>query len=269
MMQPLRLNMWQEEISLEEAFQQLLETGLEVSVLKEMGKRILYIRSFKEYDIPLPPTAEVEKMRDAFFERQKITTPELRERWYKMQRQNADQFERQLCHQNMLNRLKAVAVSEEMLKEAFLKRKPRLDSILFGLIRVESEALAKELYYRIRDDKQDFSQLASQYSKGSEASIGGLVGPRPLGELNTELRSKLLALQPGDISQPFSLDDKMFIIARLVRLDNAQLTPQLENMIREELFDQWTDRQLGLAEISLIAADGTVSGVEALEAQPS
>jgi len=138
-----------------------------------------------------------------------------------------------------------------VIKEIFLKRKHTYDYVLFGLIQVADEHLAWELYYRIKDDHQDFARLAKTYSVTPEAAVGGILGPYRLEQISSDMRTELLKLSHGDISEPFSPDDKTFAIVRLLRLDYAPLSPQLEASLREELFQEWSRRQLDLNSVRL------------------
>ena len=63
------------------------------------------------------------------------------------------------------------------LESYFLKRKDNLDTILYSLIRVRDMDLANELYLKIKDDNEDFQEIARQFSEGFEKNTGGLIGP--------------------------------------------------------------------------------------------
>jgi parvulin-like peptidyl-prolyl isomerase len=250
-MNPIKLRLWHEQISLEDAFLQLIREGVEQPVLKELAKRILYQRNFQEYKLDVIEQKQIDALRDLFCQKLKLDTEEALQKWLKAQRQTEATLMKSLIYAEQISRLKNVVVTSESVKELFIQRKGKMDAIVFGLLRLESGALARELYYRLCDDNHDFGELAREYSKGPEAIHGGVVGPKPINELNPELRKYLQKLQPGEVSEPFTLDEKQYIIAKVLRLDNSQLTPQLEVTLRDELFEQWTERQLSLADIAV------------------
>ena len=56
----------------------------------------------------------------------------------------------------------------ESIKKLFYNKKESIDSVTYSLIRVKEYGLSKELYYRIKDDNDDFNQIAKEYSIGLE-----------------------------------------------------------------------------------------------------
>ena len=46
--------------------------------------------------------------------------------------------------------------------------------MVYSLIRSKDPGVAQELYFRIQEGENTFSELARQYSQGSEAQTGGL-----------------------------------------------------------------------------------------------
>ncbi len=253
----MRLRLWREDIPIEEAFTRLLTSGGDQSVIRELGKSLLYARSFEEYNIEPKSGEDLEKMFSALCERLKLTKPEEVQQWLEKTGQNKATIMKRLSFQDSLQRLKQVIISEEAVKSEFLNRKPRMDRVLFALMRLDNESIAREMYYRVRDDHQDFGLLARQFSQGPEAATGGLIGPKLVNELNPELRKMLAPLQAGEISEPFTLDGKQYLLVQLIRVDSVQFNPNLELSMRDELFEQWTERQLSLAGAALVES-GTV-----------
>lgn len=251
-MPAIQLRMWQETVSLEEAFTQLLKQGHEQPVLRELAKRLIYQRHFEEYGLDPADDIQSQQVLAAFCRTANLNTPDALDKFLEKTRQTKAELCRTLMYQDCLNRLKQVVVPQERVQEHFLQRKARMDNVFFMLMRIDKSPLAWEIFYRLRDDNQDFAQLAMTYSQGPEASYGGLVGPRPLQELNPELRKVLMTLKPGEISEPFTLDEKQYLIVRVLRMEQAQLVPALESSLRDELFEQWTERQINLAAVTVL-----------------
>ena len=55
---------------------------------------------------------------------------------------------------------------ESKINRFFLSHKNQLDRISCYYMRIEGKDLAKEIYHRINNDGQDFSQLGLQYGIG-------------------------------------------------------------------------------------------------------
>jgi hypothetical protein len=56
----------------------------------------------------------------------------------------------------------------ESVEIRFLERKPDLDYVLYSILRLREEAIAEELYQRIREGEADFAELAPEFSLGME-----------------------------------------------------------------------------------------------------
>lgn len=175
----------------------------------------------------------------------------------RQKKQTRQSLTKKLVYQERLRILKLLVVPGTFIKDEFIKRKHQMDWILFAMLQVPQRSMIDELYYQIKDDGQDFDQLARQYSISPSAIYGGLEEPVQVDALNPDLRQKLLALKPGQITEPFTLDGRNFHIARLMRVHSTQLTPQLETRLREELFAEWTMRQLAMGNLKL---ESVVSG---------
>ena len=97
----------------------------------------------------------------------------------------------------------------------------------------------------------DFDELARTYSSDAATrEQGGLLAPMRPGELPAEVDSVLLAMDPGDVSQPVRLGDA-WLVLKLVERGPSQLPeyekarPQLQTRVYAEKMDtarrQWLD----------------------------
>ncbi|MFH0701984.1 MAG: peptidylprolyl isomerase [bacterium] len=231
----------------EKAFLSLAHKGARLIVLKELEKKLLFQHYFEEFKIFLnKEEANHEIFLQKFYQNSKINSDEALEIFLKRIGQTKEEFIELLVYQEQVNRLKKAVITVQDINNEFLEDKYKKELALFGLIRIPKESLANEIFYRLRDDKQDFFELAKQFSVGVEAKFGGIVGPTPLNSINPELKNKLLSLKEGETSQPFTLDGKIFIITRLIRIDRISLTPQIEEDIKNELFEKWVELQLSI-----------------------
>ena len=82
----------------------------------------------------------------------------------------------------------------------------------YQILLVRTKAEADDLRRRL-DDGEDFARLAAHYSIDPTGAAGGFLQTRPA-DLRVELRSRLEALKPGEISAAFPLDRNWAIVRR-------------------------------------------------------
>jgi len=233
--------------NINEIMESLTNKSARQAVLKELEKRLLLQRYFNELQINIDnDETSRNDLLQKFCNQVKISTPQEFDTFLERTGQSKDFFTEKLIYEEQLNQLKKVVITSHSVNDLFLERKMRQDSVLFTLIRIEKESVAREIYYRIKHDFVDFGLLAKQFSIGAEAKHGGIVGPIQLQTLNPELRSRLVAMQEDEVSEPFTVDGKQYLILKLIRVDKVTLNSQIENVLREELFEQWINRQLSL-----------------------
>lgn len=125
----------------------------------------------------------------------------------------------------------------------FLKQKAQLDRVIYSLIRVNDANLAQELFFRIQAGEQSLSELASQYSQGSETQTGGLIGPVELSVPHPALAAMLRTSQPGQLLPPTRLADWV-VIVRLEKVIPAQLDEAMQQRLLKALFEEWVQAQI-------------------------
>lgn len=128
------------------------------------------------------------------------------------------------------------------LESYYLKRKDRLDRVIYSLLRVKDAAIAQELYFRLESDEANFTDLAAKYSKGPEANTGGLIGPADLGGCHPRLSEMLRVSQPEQLWPPTRIED-WWVIVRLEKFLPTQLDDALRRRLLDELFSQWLQEQ--------------------------
>jgi subfamily B ATP-binding cassette protein HlyB/CyaB len=240
------IKLWDEVTTLDAAFASLSGTHFEHSVLREMGKSLIISKALEEYGIPHTVDKDArDKLVLEFCREKKFKNDQALIAWLKANNSTPEQLIQTLIHAARIEQLKRSVITEQEVSELFLQRKSKLDRVTFHLIRASSEQIAQELHRRVQAG-QDFSMVAKEVSIGPEAQQGGLIGPKPVHELNPELRAILLELKPGELTEPFTLDGQAYLIARLQYIEQARLTPELSIVLRNELFEQWITRQLSL-----------------------
>lgn len=129
------------------------------------------------------------------------------------------------------------------LESYFLKRKGQLDQAIYSLIRTNDTGIAQELYFRIQEGEQSFSELAKAYSQGPEANTGGVVGPVEVSALHPNLARLLCVSKPGQLWPPKPLGE-WIVIVQLEKLIPAQLNEFMRQRLLRELFETWVQEQM-------------------------
>jgi parvulin-like peptidyl-prolyl isomerase len=124
----------------------------------------------------------------------------------------------------------------------FLERKNELDQVVYSLLRLADNFLARELYLQIESGESNFADLAKRYAEGPERNTNGIVGPVSLTQAHPVLVEKLRVAQPGVLLEPFRISD-WWLVVRLERYSPATFTPEVSDRMCREMFDAWIEEQ--------------------------
>lgn len=177
-----------------------------------------------------------------FEQQQQINSDSDRDAWLQKQSMTKEQMEDLAMRPVLLEKFKTDTWSSKV-ESYFISRKANYDQAIFSLLRTPDGLLAQEIYFRIQEGEESFSQLAQQYSKGAEAHTGGVVGPVPLGNLNPSLGKILSVSQPGQLWSPTRLEE-WFVIVRLEKFLPAQLDQAMRDRLINEMFENWLQEQM-------------------------
>ncbi|MEQ9671357.1 peptidylprolyl isomerase [Coleofasciculus sp. G2-EDA-02] len=179
---------------------------------------------------------------EQFYAKNQLTSEEERQAWRDRQGVTLEQVEELAVRGLKLEKFKQETWGHK-IESYFLKRKGRLDRVIYSLIRTKEAAIAQELYFRIQEGEQSFNELARDYSQGPEAQTGGLVGPVELSTPHPTLAQMLTVSQPGQLWPPTRLGD-WFIVIRLEKFLPVQLDDAMRQRLLEEMFTTWLQEQL-------------------------
>ncbi|NJR15331.1 MAG: glycosyltransferase [Calothrix sp. CSU_2_0] len=189
--------------------------------------------------------SEVDKCQQEFCEQHKLKLEVERQAWLQQQGLTEAQFINLATRKLRIEKFQQATWGDK-LESYFRQRKPQLDQVIYSLIRLKDADLSREIYFRLLEDEQPFAELARQYSEGTEATTGGLIGPVPLSSPHTQLTQILTINQPGQLSPPTRIGE-WWIIVRLEKLLPAKLDEPMKQKLLNELFSAWLQEQLQLA----------------------
>ena len=148
------------------------------------------------------------------------------------------------------------------LESYFLKYKRHFDKVIYSLIRTNSRGTANELFFRITEGEQSFSELAREYSQGTEADTNGIIGPVELGTIAPNFAQLLCTSQVGIVQPPVPFGDS-WIIVRVEKFISAKLDDFMRQRLLQENFETWFQQQLS----QLSPEEKTWMGINSKSAQ--
>lgn len=131
----------------------------------------------------------------------------------------------------------------EFISKRFFNQKENIDSVTYSLIRVKEYGLCKELYFRIKDDKDDFNQIAKDYSIGIEKKTSGLIGPLSLNKAHPKVKDKLKKCFLKFIHKPFKVNND-WIIIKLEDYIESKLDEKSIIKLKSEMLDEDIEKEL-------------------------
>lgn len=177
-----------------------------------------------------------------FCQQNQFTSDEQLQEWLDKQGMNREQLQESITKKLRIDKYKQQTWSDQV-DAHFIKRKAQLDRVVYSLIRVEKPELAQELYFRIKDDENAFSTLAMEYSQGTEAQTGGLIGPVEINAPHPKIAQILATCQPGQLVPPTRVGEWIVII-RLENYISAKLDDAMRQRMLDELFNRWLNQSV-------------------------
>jgi parvulin-like peptidyl-prolyl isomerase len=177
-----------------------------------------------------------------FCEQNQIANETAKLAWLKHHKMTEAQLEAVATRGLLIEKFKQATWGNK-LESYFLSRKGQLDRVIYSLIRTQDIGIAQELYFRIQEGEQSFADLAREYSQGSEAQTGGLIGPVELSVPHPNLAQMLRLSQPGQLCPPIRLGE-WFVVVRLDKFIPAQLDAPMRQRLLNECFNTWLSEQL-------------------------
>lgn len=177
-----------------------------------------------------------------FYENYQLTSESEVQEWLELYEMTLEDLEGLAMREQRIKKFKQITWSHKV-ESYFLCRKSLLDKVVYSLIQIKNLGVANELYFRIQEGEQSFSELARKYSEGTEAQTGGMVGPVQLSKIPRTLAQMLRVSQTGQLWPPIRLGEYI-IIVRLEQLIPAQLDEFMRQKLVDELFENWLQEQL-------------------------
>ena len=215
-------------------------------MLFRSAKEIIIDRAIAEIECT---PEEVEQAQRGFFQQEQITSDEQLQAWLQQQAMTAEELKALILRNLKLEKFKENTWANKV-ESHFVQSKSRLDKVVYSLIRTTEAGIAQELYFRIQEGEATFAELAQQYSQGSEAQTGGLIGPVELNAPHPKIAQMLTASKPGQLHPPLLIGE-WWILLRLEKYQSAQLDEPTRHRLLADLFQKWLAEQM--AQVSCVA----------------
>lgn len=179
----------------------------------------------------------IKELRENFLKDQNLTENEKLKSWLQEREWNNDDLNMHICRPKALDKFAHYRFGAGV-EETFLERKRDLDTVVYSLLRVQDEGLARELWIQISEGEISFPEAASRHSDGPESKTKGVLGPFPIGTLQPEIAERLRHLSQGQLTQPEHLGP-WWILFRLEQISPAKLDEEMRNRLLREKFQEW------------------------------
>jgi parvulin-like peptidyl-prolyl isomerase len=209
------------------------------AMLPQLAREVIIEQAIADIDCT---PEEVETARNRFYQQNQLTTEAQIQGWLEQHGMTREQLENLYLKELKLEKYKQITWGNK-IESYYLKIKGRLDRVVYSLIRTRDSGIAQELYFRIQENESSFADLARQYSQGTEAQTGGLIGPVELNVPHPQIAQMLMSSKPGQLWPPTAVGEWIIII-RLEQKIDTQLDPPTRQRILNELFQGWLMAQM-------------------------
>ena len=160
------------------------------------------------------------------------------------QRISLDEFETFISDSLYQEKMMQKVCGDAAVEGYFKMHSPRFDSIEVSHIVLDTEGKAKEMIAVLRDDPENFAELAREHSIAESRERAGSLGKVQRGALRSDVEAKLFNAAVGDLLGPFaSADRSAFEVFRLDAKHAARLDDDTTAEVRRLLRDAWLRTQ--------------------------
>ncbi len=149
---------------------------------------------------------------------------------------------RKKIHESITRKLKIEKFKQvtwgEEVSSYFVSRKKNLDKIVYSKIILEDEAVATEIFFRIKEKEKSFAQLALEYPQTPEADVNRIYDPIKVCSTDSKIAQLLLKIQPGEVLPPINCNN-LFVVMRFEKIIPAVLDEEMRYRLLDELFENW------------------------------
>lgn len=211
----------------------------EYQILPKLAQEIIIDETLGKVECS---TEEKTSVYNRFCQQNQLITEEQVQNWLKQQNMTPQQLEKSLLKKLKLDKFKENTWGDQV-EAYFTQRKTQLDRVVYSLIRTDKPEVAQELYFRIQEKESSFRELAMEYSLGSEAQTGGLIGPVEINAPHPKIAQLLSTMKPGQIVPPTRVGEWIVVI-RLENYLSAELDAAMRQRMLDSMFREWLTEEI-------------------------
>ncbi|XZO03905.1 MAG: peptidylprolyl isomerase [Microcoleus sp.] len=159
-------------------------------------------------------------------------------------------FRQGITNDLKLDKLKA-KISQPKLEEYYQQQKPLFDRVVLSRIILSDRELADTLKAAISSGKNQFENLAREYSVSDDRVVNGMMGPVSRGTLPDILKNMVDLAKVGEILGPLEIEAGYGLFRVEQFLDASLEDPKVKQELQNQLFEQWLQEKLQSLEIKL------------------
>lgn len=198
-------------------------------------------------------TEELQASADAFRQTHQLHRVQQARAWLERERLSEDDFEAALERELLIAKLRDDLIRPR-IEEHFVTHRDQYDWARLHLILVPREDLARELLTQLREEGQDFADLAQRHSLHSSRQRGGALGTLMRRHLTPAVAEAVFAARPQQVVGPLASPEG-FQLLLVADLHPAELDGLTRAAIGQELFDRWVAEQFRQAPLALPLLD--------------
>lgn len=217
--------------------------------LKPIYQRLLYEkivqRSAQEYHLTVTPE-EVQNQTYLIRQQEGLHNTSDVLSWLAAKMVNIQVWEAGI-HNRLLTKKLAQHLFEEHIETIFNQRAADFDQAIFYRIVVPYERTAQELLYQLTENGMSFYEAAHFYDINEQRRLHcGYEGKQYRFDLEPEIAELIFNAQLDEVIGPFKQSDIAYNLLLVEEITPAQLTPEIHEMILNQMFEEWLSNEFRL-----------------------
>lgn len=150
-------------------------------------------------------------------------------------------------HNHLLARKLAQHLFEHSIEASFNQRAADFDRAVFYRIVVPYERTAQELFYQLTENGMSFYEAAHFYDVDEQRRLQcGYEGKQYRFHLEPEIAELIFHAQLDEVIGPFKQSNVAYNLLLVEEITPAQLTPEIHEIILNQMFDEWLSNEFRL-----------------------
>ena len=121
-------------------------------------------------------------------------------------------FENEIVREKILNKLAFKLFSEKVIYDSFIKQRNKYDVATYYLLRFKEKSVALDCYFQIQCEEKTIQEIYDNYCLKVDSKSVPKVGHSLISKTHPVLANKLKKMKPGELSEPFLVNDIWLII---------------------------------------------------------